>query len=64
MMNNSVVTLLITSNHHSWIMFFLIDWLSFGKGVRLKLDDQCQDGETISDIGGKERGEAVLKIGL
>ena len=50
---------MITYNSHLWIMFFLIDWLSFGKdrgGNRLKLDFQGQGVGRILDVDGQGGG--------
>ena len=38
------------------LWFLLIDWLSFGEGVRLKLDVQGQGGGLILDIDGQGGG--------
>ena len=54
---------LIRYNSHPWIMFSLLDSLSFGEdGFRLKLDVQDQGGRKILDVDG-QGGWGVLKIG-
>ena len=46
----------MTYKGYPWVMFSLIDWLSFGKGLRLKLDVEGQgDGRTL-DVDGQEGG--------
>ena len=37
------------------LCFLLINWLSFGKGIRLKLDFKCQGGGRSSDVDGQGR---------
>ena len=44
------------------LCFLLINWLSFGKGVRLKLDFKCHGGGRSSDVDGQGR-VGDLKIG-
>ena len=57
MMNNYVVTFLITHNSHLWIMFSF-NWLIiiWRGGFRLKLDVQGQGVGRISDVDGQGQG--------